>query len=112
MATLTVQTVDRAGLVGDPTVAAAGGGDNWANTGAEIFVVKNGGGGSINVTLDIQSTVDGQAVTDRVVAVAAGVTKFMGPFPTANYNDGNGRMNVTYSGVTTVTVMVIKPTTT
>lgn len=107
MATLTVQTVSTAGLA-DSLAAAAGGGDQFANTGREFFEVLNGGGGSVNVTFETPATVDGEPIADRVVAVAAGVRKKIGPFPTSTYNDANGRVQVTYSGVTTVTVGVFK----
>lgn len=112
MAVLTVQTVTRAGLVvEDSGSAAAGGGDSFANDGTVMLIVKNGGGSSITVTLDIQATTDGQAVTDKTVSVTNGKTALIGPFPTAIYNDGNGRTNVTYSGVTSITVMACKLTT-
>jgi hypothetical protein len=107
MATLTPTSAARTGvdLAG---AAAAGGGDQWLNTGKELLTVKNGSGSSINVTLDIQSTVDGAAVTDPVVAVGAGVTKLIGPFPTNIYNDGNGMAKVSYSSATSVTVKVVR----
>lgn len=111
MAILTAATVSRAGV--DVVGAAAGaGGDSFANTGKEFLEVKNGGAASINVTLDIVATLDGQPVTDPVVAVGAGVTKIIGPFPTGIYNDANGRVNVSYSAVTSVTVKVLTCNTT
>lgn len=88
-------------------VAADATGDNWVNTGKEMLVVKNGGGGSINVTLDLRATLDGISVTDPVVAVGAGVTKLIGPFPVGLYNDAGGKMNVSYSGVTSVNISVL-----
>lgn len=109
MATLAVTDVVRAGVVADGA-AAAGGGDAFPNTGAEILVVKNGGVGSINVTLVTQATVDGNAVADPVVAVGAGVTKAIGPFPRYIFGDATGLVQVTYSGVTSVTVKVLKVT--
>lgn len=106
MAVLTAATVSRAGtdVAG---VAAGAGGDSFANTGKEFLEVKNGSGASITVTLDVQATLEGMAVTDPTVAVAAGATKIIGPFPTHLFNDANGRANVTYSAVTTVTVKVL-----
>ena len=109
MATLVAVDISRAGVVADG-VAAAGGGDAFANIGAEILLVKNGSVSSINVTLVTQATVDGNAVADPVVAVGAGVTKAIGPFPRYIFNDANGLVQVTYSGVTTVTVKVLKLT--
>ena len=109
MATLTVQTINRAGIelvAADQPADVAG--DKLPNTGVEFIYVHNGGGGSINVTLDIQTTVDGQAVTDRVVAVGAGERKLIGPFPSGTYNDSQGNMNVGYSGVTSVFIAALK----
>lgn len=105
-AVLTSTTVTRAGIdvVG---VAAAAGGDSFANTGKEFIEVKNGGAGAITVTLDVQTTLDGMAITDPTVSIAAGATKIIGPFPTHIFNDSNSRVNVTYSAVTSVTVKVL-----
>lgn len=107
MATLTVSNVSISGLdiVG---VAAAAGGDEWANTGREYILIKNGGGSPITATLDIKATVDDLAVTDPTVSVAAGATMIVGPFPPGIYNDATtGRAKVTYSAVTSVTVKAI-----
>lgn len=107
MAILTVATVTRAGLdvVG---VAADAAGDEWANTGQEFVEIKNGSAGSINATLDIKPNIDGAAVTDPVVAIAAGVTKIIGPFPPGLYNDANNRAKVTCSAVASVTIRALK----
>ena len=107
MALLTATTVSRAGV--DVAGAAADvAGDRWVNTGKEYVVIKNGGGGAITVTLDVKATVDDAVVTDPTVSIGAGVTKIIGPFPTGIYNDDEDEMNITYSGVTTVTVKVLK----
>lgn len=115
MATLTVQTVDRAGFdLASGAVAAAGGGDDFVNDGNTFVYVNNGGGGSINVTLNFRSglTVDGVTPTSKVVAVAAGVRKLIGPFPTQYYADTTTqKMALSYSGVTSVTVAALKLTT-
>lgn len=109
MATLTVTAVARAGidLAG---VAAAVGGDQFLNTGKEVLIVANGSGVSINVTFATPATVDGLAVADRTVAVAAGVTKAIGPFQRYAYNDTSNYVQITYSAVTTVTVKVVSVT--
>jgi hypothetical protein len=112
MAVLSNTTVDRNGV--DPSVAAvaaAGGGDSFVNTGVETVFVKNGGGSPITVTLLLQAQVDGQAAASRTVSISNGAQKIFGPFPTAAYNDGNSRMNLTYSAVTSVTVAILKNTT-
>lgn len=103
MAVLTVNEISRAGVSGALT-AAAGGGDSFANDGRTYLDINNGSGGSITVTFVTQQTVDGLAVADLAVAVGAGVRTKVGPFPPGIYNDVNGRVQVTYSGVTSLTV--------
>lgn len=108
----------RAALAGTTITpnAAAGGGDSIANLrGGVMLEVTNGGVGSINCTLEVQLTSRGgdgvyppQTVGDNVVAVGAGVTKLIGPIPAA-YNDGNGNVQVTWSGTTDVTFVAIDP---
>ena len=107
MATLTVNQVTITGLT-DALVAAAGGGDDFLNTGKEWFEVNNGGGGSITVTFATPATVEGVAIDNPAIAVGAGVRKKIGPFAPGLFNDSNGKVQVTYSGVTTVTVGAFK----
>jgi len=107
MATLTVQEVARTGLA--PTYgAAAGGGDAIPNDGRTMLHIKNGGGASINLTVVTQATVLGNAVADDVIAVPNGQERMVGPFPPGVYNDVNQLVQLTYSGVTTVTVAAIR----
>jgi hypothetical protein len=115
MAVLSVQTIPVSGLAASMTSASAGGDkfDN-ANDGRTFLRVKNGGGASINVTIAKQAAsvnVGGfgaLAVADEVIAVAAGAEKDIGPFPAGRFNDANGQVNVSYSGVTTVTVAALR----
>lgn len=107
MAAINAQVVTRSGLA--PSYAAASaGGDYFQNSGSEVLHVKNGSGSSVTVTIITQATVDGMAVTDRTVAVPAGADRMIGPFPAGTYNDGDGRVQITYSATTSVTVGVIK----
>ncbi len=108
MAALTVAQASLAGLV--PTAVAAGaGGDTFPNDGKTALEVINGSGSSINVTVkSFAPASPGLAQTDNVVAVAAGVTKIIGPFPQAAFTDSTGNAEVSYSAVTTVTVLPIK----
>lgn len=113
MAVLTVTTINRAGvldLVGG-LVAASGGGDSFPNTGQQFMVFDNAGGGSITVTEVLQATVDGQSATPKTLVIPAGKIAVAGPWPTAQYNDNNSRMNFTYSAVTSLTVGVFQLTT-
>lgn len=105
MATLTA-TPPAVGGAAFSAVAAAAGGDRFLNTGNEQLYVKNGGGGSINVTIDAQSD-GGVSYTDPVIAVAAGAEKLIGRFDPRKFNDSSGYVNISYSGVSSVTVAVI-----
>lgn len=112
MAILTVTAVTTAGALinGAGLTAAAGGGDSFVNTGREYLVVNNASGGSITVTFSsngagaVCSFGKTSTAHDEGGAVAAGATRVFGPFKPAQFNDSNGRVQVTYSGVTSLTV--------
>jgi hypothetical protein len=109
MAALTVQDVTRSGLT--PTFAAATStGDSFANNGSTFLYVKNGHTAAQSVTVDSQYAPlpVGTAQSDAVVSVAAGGEALIGPFPTRSFNDADGLVQVTYSGVTALTVAAIK----
>lgn len=111
MAVLAVQDAVVSGFT-EAFVAAAGGGDSFDNNGLCLFTVKNGGGGNITVTVDdVNSAAPAGASAfnaDVAGVVNAGSEKTFGPFPPFRFNDGTGRVNVTYTGVVTVTVSVIR----
>lgn len=110
MAVLTVVKIVNTAPTAETLTPAAGGGDSFPNTGKEFLAVKNAGGGAITVTVVAQ----GDACNRGVAATTAHDKTFsipndsaiylLGPFPTAFFNDVNGRAQVTYSGVTSVTV--------
>jgi hypothetical protein len=106
MATLTKQLIVRAALT--PTyAAAAGGGDEFLNTGAEFLLIKNGDSSSTTLTIVTQATVDSQAVGDRTVTIPAGEERMVGPFTRTTYNDGTGKCQLTYSSVTALTIAIL-----
>lgn len=113
MALLTRQPMVEAGL-NAAYVAAAGGGDTVDNDGRTFLHVKNGGGGSINVTVSAQvaSVQDPRkgilTRSNIVVAVTNAQERFIGPFPPSMFNDASGRILITYSGVTSVTVAAVQ----
>ena len=115
MATLAIQKIVEAGLA--PTYgAAASGGDVFPNTKGEVFLhVKNGGVGAVTVTIAPQASSFNVANKGAVTKPDAGGSvpattgdRMFGPFPPAAFNDNQGRVAVTYSGVTTVTVAAIQ----
>lgn len=107
MATLTVQSVVLAGIT-PSLVAAAAGGDEFVNSGKTLIYVKNGGGGSINVTVDSQAVCSQGYDHDAVVAVPAGEERMIGPFSKDRFNDSDVKVQITYSGVTSVTIAAIE----
>lgn len=108
VAALSASVVPLAGLQLDGVLAAAAVGGDDAPTGAGVLlVVKNGDSGSHTVTLVTPGTVNGLAIADRTVTVAAGKTELI-PL-TADYRDpATGRASITYDGVTSVSVGVVR----
>jgi len=108
MADLAVVTISRNGLEATYNTAA-GGGDAFINTGNEFVHIKNDDASSKDITFATPAEVDGLAVADRVVSIPAGEDRMIGPFPASTYNDTAGKVQITYSAVTSVTIAVIKP---
>lgn len=96
-----------------PTFGAAGASDtaevgNGSNT---FYVIKNGGGSPITVTIVVPgSTTYGELAPDKVVTVTNGTEKWI-PLR-KEYADaavaGVGRCTITTSGQTSVTVAVVQ----
>ena len=107
MAALTVQTVTNTGT--EVTyAAAAGGGDTFVNDGRTYLHVKNGGGSPITVTINSQENCNYGSDHNIAVIVANGSEKIIGFFSKKRFNNTGGAVEVTYSGVTTVTVAAVK----
>ena len=107
MATLTPQPVVRTGLEAAFS-AAAGGGDVFPNTGREIVEIVNGGGSDITLTIVTPASYQGQALADDTVTVTAGERRHVGTFPPELYNNASGQVALAYSGVTSVTVAILR----
>lgn len=103
---LVTQTPTYSGTVPTYAAADAANGMYFSNTGRSILHVKNGGGGSINVTIATPGTADGLALPDQVVAVAAGAEKMISLRNTGVYTQPDGTTYVDFSGATSVTVAV------
>jgi hypothetical protein len=111
MAALTIQQVVRTGLV-EALVAASNGGDSFANNGKTIFRVKNGHASAARTVtfasqLPAAALPQGAAKTDLAVVVAALTTVEIGVFDPAAFNDGTGKVIVTYSTEADLTVAAI-----
>jgi len=110
MATLTVNAVTRAGFRDDNAlVAAAGGGDKFLPSKDTWIRVNNGGGSPITVTVATPGSTYGLAIADVSVSVTNAQSQVIGPFPAELFaNPTDGLADITYSGVTTVTVGAFK----
>ena len=102
--TLAIQQIVRAGLT--PSLAAANSDGSYVpNDGRTFIQVKNGAGAPITVTIETPGTVDGNAIADLVVTIPAMTgDKVIGPFPPETYNQSDGKLKITFSAVTTVTI--------
>ncbi len=107
MALLATQQIDRDGL-NATYVAAAAGGDTAAPDDRAFLHVKNGGASPVTVTLVTPGTVSGLAISDTTVSVAAGGAQFIPLYPSLYRDPSSGLVSITYSGVTSVTVAVIR----
>lgn|SRR5574337_380684 len=104
MAALTVQDVTPAGIA-LTEVAAAAGGDTYANTGLEMLYVNNAGASPCNITVAAPKLCNQGFNHPLIVTVAAGAKHYCGPFEPSRY--GN-TVSLTYDQVTSVTVAVFR----
>lgn len=107
MAILNAQKVTLAGIA--PTFSAASaGGDNLPPLGGGMFVVKNGGASPITVTIATPGNTEfGIAQPDITVSVPNAGERWIGPLVVGLTDPTSQMINVTYSGVTSVTCAVI-----
>ncbi|MFK0173414.1 hypothetical protein ACIQU5_31990 [Streptomyces sp. NPDC090306] len=108
MASLATNVAPLTGLRFDDKLTAAGAGGDTVSPGAGVLLaVKNADSTSHTVTLVTPGTVDGLAIADRTVTVPAAQT-YLIPVTSRYRNPATGRANVTYDGVTAVTVGVFR----
>lgn len=112
----TALAIDDVALTGlelsDVLVPAVADGHYFSNSGDPILVVKNAGASPVNVTVQTPYTRDGLALADLVVAVAAGETIFIGPFPSNTFDQvgaARGQVYVDLATATDMTIGVIRP---
>lgn len=111
MATLSVQTVTADGL--DPAYVAADGGGDKVRPGGKTFIhVKNGGGGSVTITVNDPLSVSPPGAAsfdpDLSVVVEPSGERMIGPLPENRFRGTDSFADITYSGVTSVTVAAIR----
>jgi hypothetical protein len=107
MSTLSVQVVILGGL--SPSyAAAAAGGDEFVNSGREFIHVKNGHTSAQTVTVNSQAPCNQGYDHDAQVSVPASEERMIGPFPKSRFDDAGGKVQITYSGVTALTIAVVQ----
>ncbi|MCC6192265.1 MAG: hypothetical protein IT318_24805 [Anaerolineales bacterium] len=106
--TQTVYEVARGGLdlTASKTTVVTANNYFFPNDGRTKLYVKNATGSTCVVTIDTPNTVDGQAIANRTVSVATAKEFEIGPFPPGDYNDGNGKVKVTFDQ--TVDIVVVR----
>lgn len=112
MAIIAAQLPTTGGVALTFAAATAGvGGDEYVNTGKQMLVVNNASGAPITVTFKAKKACNLGTLHDVVGSVAAGAIEYFSPVDGTFYNDPDtGRVQVTYSAVTSVTVAVLAPT--
>lgn len=114
MATLTRTTVDDTGVaVAANLTSAASGGDEVLNDDLTFLVIDNGDTASHTLTITAQvSSVTKEnygsfSISDITVSVPAGEQRIVSA-PVASYNDSNGKIQMSYDAVTSVTIGAFK----
>lgn len=115
MATLTVQDLSQSGLTPSLSAAASGGDEFVAADDQRHFVeIDNADASSHTLTIAAQrstaqqSGVGEKTVADISVTVAAGARAFVGPITSAFIRANDGKVEMTYDAVTSVTVGAFK----
>ncbi|WP_224274080.1 hypothetical protein [Streptomyces sp. LS1784] len=83
-------------------------GNQWTYRGRQLLVVRNGGGASITATIKSATTVDGLAIPDRTVTVAASATAVILEAQVAR-QPVNGKVYIDWSAAASVTAGLIDP---
>lgn len=105
----TLITPQAVGSSGDtPTYEAANAaGNSFQLASGRVLHIKNGGAAVCNVTIETPMTVDGLAVADRTIPVAAGSFLFLALGTQDVYRQSGGVAYIDYDQVTSVTVAVL-----
>lgn len=110
MAALTTQVLAGPVVAGPSFIAASGGGDTLKPGDNARLLVKNGGGAPITVTIPRYPALDTEGIAEAPFAasVPAAGERWIGPLYGSRYmNPATGNVEVTYSGVASVTVAAV-----
>ncbi|MFL5731458.1 MAG: hypothetical protein ACJ75J_18355, partial [Cytophagaceae bacterium] len=110
-----VLQIDEAGAL-EAAVTPGGSGDLLPNADGRSFVrVSNASGSPITATITAQNTTSYNdpnlgkiAKTDRVVTIAAGAARYIGPFAPGAFNNSSGQVAILCSATSSVTIQALK----
>ena len=104
---ITVQNSNLSSGLDVSYAAANADGNFFENNGKTVLLVKNASGGDITVTTDSQTNSNQGYDNDEDAVIGNGEIGCIGKFSKNRFNDSDGNVNVTYSGVSSVTVAVV-----
>jgi hypothetical protein len=104
---LVAQPATDSGLTATYTAADAANGMSYRLVPHRLVHVINGGGSALTVTINTPLTVNGLAVADRTITVAAGASVFISLGVDNAYQQSDGSGWLDFSTGTSVTVAVI-----
>lgn len=107
---LTPETIVREGLAPTYTAADETDGHEFLNTRQNVMLhVRNEDVSPTTITIITQQTVDGLALADRAIVVAAGTDVFIGPFSNIQYGTADKLVEVDVSNETDVFIAALIP---
>jgi hypothetical protein len=107
MADIVPQSGSLAGSAGLTYTAASAGGDAVVAPEGSYLHIKNDSGASITATVNSISACNQGFDHNLVITVPAGANRVLGPL-TKRFINGAGKVEVTYSAVTSVTVAALR----
>ena len=103
-----VEDSSKTGLEATYNNATVTDGDGFLNDGSIIVHVKNGGGGDVDLTVQTPAKAGGMDIAEQVTTITAGEERFVGPFPTAYFNQTDGQVYLDWDVVTSVTFALVR----
>lgn len=108
MATLSPLTTSYLSAPLVPWSAADVAGDDFYNDGRIILLIRNTNATTRAVTVDTGNTAGGINIVNLQFNIAQNQEIVYGPFPPRYWNDSQGKVKITYSGVTDLSVALLR----
>lgn len=106
---MSLRSPQQAGITGTAlTMTAVTASDTVAPDDRSVWLVNNGSGSPVTVTVVVPGTVYGQARPDVAVSVAAGALAPIGPLVADLADPATGLITITHSAQTSITAAVVR----